>query len=458
MKKNKILEAIKTVILLFLLVYAIYQFFDMYSKNSLFESIGELFIKEDEEEFIIQPSEIMISFGDETYVSIEPNTNQEELIKKHVNDIFDEVFKSNKTFASISDNVLTVLNMKSIILSYDEYNSNLTEELFGITNDKVMKLINKIDEIVIVPASTSKEKTKVYLIDNENVYEAECNTDTIELYGLIDEINLFNQMNIYKLSENESVNNVFNKYVFLPIISNDLKVLSNDKNITISNPFIKETNEEESNIEKYANTFFENPKAKWKIERDSNTTIYGDGEKTITINKDGLVSYSYSSLNESKCKLNDAIKIANDKLNNDYYLSKYLKFSNVYNSDENEYELYYDYYIYGMKIEFSNAIKNKYKIDYPVSVKVTSNEITSFKAVILEISDTNNSEEETEININKDNIKQYEDIIKEFNEMSSNNYIKDMKIGYFINNMYENAKLKWIIKTNNEYYTYFIES
>ena len=76
---------------------------------------------------------------------------------------------------------------------------------------------------------------------------------------------------------------------------------------------------DESLLEGYVNIFFENPKAKWKMEKDENVILYGDGERTISAYKDGYFNYSFSNVTNKNISLEDAIKVADKKLKLDTY-------------------------------------------------------------------------------------------------------------------------------------------
>lgn len=460
-KKNKLLEAIKTTLIFLLIIYACYQLVDMYGDFSVFQIFNfEKETKEDNE-YYLKPESIMISFGNTDYVSINFDSNQDELVRSYLKDIYKEILSGKKQLDVSGENVTSILNTKSIIVCYGDYNMQMTGELFNVTNDKVLKLINKIDKVVIIPSETSEVKTKVYFIKNENAYFYETNIDTIELLGLIDEINLFSQMNIYKLSENTNYSKYFSKYIFIPEFNNDFSIFSKNENITISSPFVLNGEIDESSLEGYANQFFENPKAKWKMEKDSNVTIFGDGERTISIYKEGFANYSYTVMDDKDITLNDAIKVANEKINKDSYLNGYTKLVNARKISSNTYELSYDFYINNTKVILLNSIMNKYKVSYPLQVTVKSGIVSSYKALLCKFEDDNKQlEEDTEFNeeTNKDNkiyeIKTFEEIMDELISIYPDITIKEFKLSYNKQNMYENASLKWIVDTSFGTFTY----
>ena len=301
------------------------------------------------------------------------------------------------------------------------------------------------------PASEG-EKGICFVYGNDKAIMFELNIDTTELYGLIDEINLFETMNIYLLSENYDYRNHFKKEIFIPgaIIDNDM--FNRNENITMDMPF---DNDEEA-LDNYINTFFINPNAKWKMEKEQDVLLYGDGERTLTVYKEGFFNYTYTNVSNESITLNDAIKIANEKISKDLYLSDRIKLSNVRKVNDNTYELSYDYYINNSKITIANAIKNKYKIKYPITFVISGGDITNIKALIININEEILDEEEI-VNNKTYNIISYDNILNKMITDFPDSLFTSLKIGYFKSSMNQNPTLKWIMETDKEIYTFDIQ-
>lgn len=457
MKKNKVLEVIKNISIIFLIILAIYQFFDLYTTDAIGEITSSWFNLNQEATYFM-PSETLISFGTKEFVKIKSQSAQEDLIRDYIREIYDIIFRTKISYDEIDTNVLDIINDRSIILCYDEYNTQMASELFDITNDKILKTINKIENIIIVPSTSENSKCETYIYGNDKLIRFEISIDTTELYGLIDEINMFRVNNIYLLSENYSYKKNFKSLVFIPAVIIENELFENDKDIKIENAFNKNGVFNEEELENYINTFFDNPTAKWKMEKDEQTLIYGDGERTITAYKDGFVTYSYSLAQDNNININDAIDEASEKLNKDIYLSKYIKLSDAKKVDEATYELYYDYYINNSKVELSNAIRKKYKIYYPLQVTIRGNDISNIKAVILKFTEPEPKEDDDLMDDRtlKYDINNYENVINDFITKYPNLMIDDFKLGYFKANMIDDARLKWIITSKDDIFTYDI--
>lgn len=453
MKKNKFVESIKNILIVVLIVYAIYQFFDMYTNVSLSDIFTSWVTKDEESnDFYFMPQETMISFGDKEFVKINEGTLQEELVNDYIKEIYDLIFKTKHSFDEVEANIVSIMNERSIILCYDDYDYEMTEELFGISNDRILRSINKIEKIVIRPTASEGEKGICFVYGNDKAIMFELNIDTTELYGLIDEINLFETMNIYLLSENYDYRNHFKKEIFIPaaIIDNDM--FNRNENITMDMPF---DNDEEA-LDNYINTFFINPNAKWKMEKEQDVLLYGDGERTLTVYKEGFFNYTYTNVSNESITLNDAIKIANEKISKDLYLSDRIKLSNVRKVNDNTYELSYDYYINNSKITIANAIKNKYKIKYPITFVISGGDIINIKALIININEEILDEEEI-VNNKTYNIISYDNILNKMITDFPDSLFTSLKIGYFKSSMNQNPTLKWIMETDKEIYTFDIQ-
>ena len=210
--------------------------------------------------------------------------------------------------------------------------------------------------------------------------------DTLELSGLIDEINIFNDSNEYKLVWEKSINNE-RKFDFeLSKVNDESKEVNY---FTVSNPFeaTSELIKAEDLIEEYANNYFENPKSKWKVEKTSNLLIFGDGDTSIQISKDGYVSYTNSRTPNKTVSPREALDIANEFISKDIYVSDKVKLVSAKNLD-GKYEFVYKYKAGGFDFEIPEETLLKYKLSNAVTLIVVGDEVSSAKLVVRKFTDT----------------------------------------------------------------------
>ena len=196
-------------------------------------------------------------------------------------------------------------------------------------------------------------------------------------------------------------------------------------------------------IEQYANLFFENPRAKWKIEKEKNVTLFGDGEKTVRIYKDGYIQYNNVATNDEKNNVDDAIMVASKMIENDVYIANNLKLVSITQTDDNTYELGYEYYANGLDVEISKELLDKYKLKHPIFVEVTGLKVTEYKGIILEFN-------EQDIQFTANQIVSYDEILDKIFAEKGERRIIDMKLAYFKSSGDNDAKIMWVVFLDDE--------
>lgn len=439
------LERIKSITIISLIIIVLYQVFDLWGDNNVTSFLKNTFTfsSKIEENQYVNPNDIFISSGDKKFFEIKENTIQKELITEYIKQIYDAIFNNKANFEIESTSFLELVNNRSIILIYDdyEYSEILFEEIFKISNDKIIKELNGISRVIIYPNSSDVSKTIIYIQDTQNkILKFELKLDTMELYGLIDEINMFEVTDVFLFSENYTFKKYFKDYEFIPAIINSNNFFSERYKISI--PFSKNKMQNDS-IEQYANLFFENPRAKWKIEKEKNMTLFGDGEKTVRIYKDGYIQYNNVATNDEKNNVDDAIMVASKMIENDVYIANNLKLVSITQTDDNTYELGYEYYANGLDVEISKELLDKYKLKHPIFVEVTGLKVTEYKGIILEFN-------EQDIQFTANQIVSYDEILDKIFAEKGERRIIDMKLAYFKSSGDNDAKIMWVVFLDDE--------
>lgn len=387
------IDKIKNILICLLISLTLVQVYDLWKESTFFIGIANFFDKEEnsESDYVLNPDEVMISTGEGVYIKIDEGSNQDELIKTYEDIIYETIFRHRTSFKVSDLKLEDLLTHKSIIFNYDmSFSNGLIQELNGSVNYRIRNL-NSIDSIIVLPQESEDEKTTVYIYgldeDKEMILAvANLDFDTLELAGLIDEINIFNDKNEYKIVWEKTINKD-SKFDFK---LSTLKEESNEVNYyEMTNPFeaITETVKAEDLIEEYANNYFENPKSKWKVEKTADLLIFGDGDTSIQISKDGYASYTNSRTITKDVSSRDALEIANKFISKDMYMAGNVKLvSAKYN--EGKYKFTYKYKTGGFNFEIPEELLAKYKLTNAITITIEGDEVSSVKLVVRKITDT----------------------------------------------------------------------
>lgn len=387
------IDKIKDILICLLIILTLVQVYDLWKESTFFIGIANFFDKEENSKsaYVLNPDKIMISTGDDTYIKILKDTNQDELVKAYEQKIYEEIFRKRTSFKVADVKIEDLISKKSVIFTYDmSFSNGLIQELNGSDNYRIRNL-NTIYSIIVLPQETDDEKTTIYIYgldeDKETVLAvANLDVDTLELAGLIDEINIFNDSNEYKLIW-ERTENHDRKFDFeLAKINDESKEVNY---FEMTNPFeiSSETVKPEDVIEEYANNYFENPKSKWKVEKTTDLLIFGDGDTSIQISKDGYASYTNSRTISKVVSARDALETANKFINNDIYIADKVKLVSAKNNN-GKYEFVYKYNAGGFDFEIPEETLAKYKLSNAVTIIVDGDEVSSIKLVVRKFTDT----------------------------------------------------------------------
>ncbi len=440
------MNKIKTVLIFILLILFIYQVYSIWFVTA--ETIRTSFWsflspnKEGEKKNLVTPNKIIVSFGNKQYTVVKSTIMESKIIEDYIEAIYDKILKSNVKFATATETLDTIYAMKSIILSYDteHIDSKYLYDLFLVSNKNIVNRNIHFDTVIIRPITGVSNGTEVYLLNSkvaDSIYKTFINDDTTEVYGFIEELRGLSQTNIYICTLFDAVAKFFSVPRFLLAFVNDASFL--ETQATLTNPFT-----DSDAVEEYANRFFENPRAKWKINKNQNNVIYGDAERSVKIELGGYVEYTERIDKNIDTTLTSAITIANrfltadDYTNNEFYISQIRK-------NDRGWKINYNYKIDDFEYVLSEKLKEQYAIESPIEVIVLSNEVVSYRRLVRSISFGMKPEAIS--------FSSYIDVLENLFVDLDGQLIEDMLLAYYEAEDEVETSLSWIVKTKEKIFS-----
>lgn len=321
--------------------------------------------------------------------------------------------------------------------------------LYQVAESKGEKEEENITSMAVLPAGLEESRFGILFFNARSELAAGF---TIPKSEFTDENNIFAQYINSQLSAKETLLlsakqqgiNVFQAEVLLPSPKQDF-ILPVEWKPDL--PFLQGDGEkiDKEKLEGFLFSFTKNPKILWNIE-EKDRIRYGDSTILMEYNNKGAFRYHYiqPTENPEKISLNEALQISADFMTKDVYIgSQELKLA-AYEVKEEGYELWYDYYYRGYPLLWDENLKNRYGTDYPLKVEVVGKQVTKYERVLLGSERLLLQGSRFQVN--------YEEVLNQFFQKNEKSQIKSLSLGYFGQD--NKIVLGWIIETEQNRYFY----
>ncbi|TCT12948.1 hypothetical protein EDC18_11022 [Natranaerovirga pectinivora] len=319
-----------------------------------------------------------------------------------------------------------------------------------LEDTKIVSSVSDINYVfnylVIIPSTNANRALKCYLVNVEQGYAMELSyknafgsSNNNRLISIVNNIYSKQTFPTYLATKKIGLRR-FNQNVFLPV--EDVNVYS----IRISEPFFNEEGFDERGLESYINRFFANPAAKYLI-RDESTWTYRDEKSVVKYNEIGVIEYTDLTVRNqvNDTSLTQAYRIAKRFLDNSESIDENQYYLKNYEVTSKEIILYFNYRYNNFDFVISEDLKNKLSIKAPIEVRISDEKVAYYKRWIVEW-ETNIFEfKEVDVNYTKALDKYVELLARQ------TQYIEDMYLAYFIEELNYNATLNWIIESDKKY-------
>lgn len=450
---------LKTFILTFLIVLAIYQMFkfwfdDYSSRNFLYSILSSPFSEKKvviDDEYRLKPNSIILTFGDDNYITIKNTRREYKDIELEIEGIYNKILYDGVVEKQDKKSELKFLETKSILIDY-EINDLMLGHIRRIPERAEAKndVIGKFNKVAFV-IDEDNGKVKCYFIDDKSKSMKLVNIDydLTEIQRYIKTISDNISMYKYSLTEHNEYFNMFRNDVFITTLKSKPIV---NQNLVFSNPFIYDDIINEELIEKYVDSFFKNPLNKWKLKNEGNIILYGDGLTNVKVDLNGIIEYEYP-VNKKEGNIvsfNDAYQIAKKFIEKDSeYVFNELYLDSIKKTDDNRWEMKFKIRIDNIPYVISNNVMKDYNLNSPVEISVEGDRVVYYKKLIREFKITPSFESKKLVT--------YEEVLKKLQKDSIiEGKIDDMYLSYYQDELNKSPVYKWILETTSK--TYVIDA
>lgn len=436
-----LINKIKTFIITFLVVLAIYQtarlWLEDFSRHSFFSFFkNEAISSQEEMKYMLES--ISINTGSNKFIKKMNNIYESEL--KEVFDLaITTTLKLGEFKGKEAINWNHELSNKCVIYKYScELKNDTLKKIFNAKKSAYDKIGN-IDMIIIKPDRRTPESIRVdFVNNNEQVaysFELTQNKTISEVYNQIVNIN-DDESPIYYVSSVQDGVELFNKNLFLPRWTDKMMEYSP---IIKSNPMEEDGGVLLATLEKNIDVFFENPAIKWKSTVNDVYT-YTDENSVVKYYTTGVLEYSnYRSLNQKSTNTfyNNYMGAVNfikkdSNIKNEYYLT------DTY-TDEDKTVFCFDYKINDFPIVLNDEYKKKINMNSIIEVTVSKGNVLKYRRLVYDfMPDENNT---TIANV--DFLNAVDTVLSL--ERDKNIKPDDIFLGYNIDNINSDIALNWFI-------------
>ncbi|HAN10759.1 MAG TPA: hypothetical protein DCP90_09150 [Clostridiales bacterium] len=444
----------KTYVLAILIIIAICQmvelWFDDYSSRNFFYSvITNIFTKNNTDvnyKYQLEPIMLVVSFGKQ-YTVLKDTDEVTKNFDAELKRIFNFINTEDLDITEETINMKEFLDNQAVLYQYPVQLSSIK----SLNNDydennKNIKLIGEFSKIILQPSILGDGSVICFFIDEHNKtmkkVKVEYNSKTIA-----DDINFIQYKTVFKkysVPEYVGLKN-FSDINFLPeFLKSDIYT---KLNVIMKNPFKTNDVIDDKKVEEYVNSFFENPSAKWRSEKQNGITVYSDGEKSVRFSDAGLMEYTNSKFSEKYAYLSfeAAYQLAMAFIEKDNkYIYPDLYLVNAKRNSDSEWKLSFEFKTDDYRYVMANNLEKDIILKYPVEVIVKNNRVHSYKRLIREYGLSPTFE--------KIRLKRYNKVIDDKLKENKNIIIKNMFLSYYSEDLEQNPKLVWIIETADNVY------
>ncbi|MCD8090960.1 MAG: hypothetical protein LUD81_10165 [Clostridiales bacterium] len=280
--------------------------------------------------------------------------------------------KSGSPLVYESYNLQNIIKNRCIVVHYSFFLSS--EEFSLLYGAGSYDDIPDFDSIAV--SDDSSDTFKVLFFNSNTlegaVYEMKEYSGIRDIKAIIDEAQLpYN--GIYYVSSVQNNYDVFSGNEFIPTWAGEVYYYT----ITKNNPAADNGVVTEASVDKYVNTYFDNPVLKW-TSIDGDVYIFSDETTVVKYYPNGVMEYASYSGSGTEGSLNEALAAAEafldyePNLNNDWYLVDY-------KYEDDKIIFYFDYKINNSILTLSDELKEKIGMSRIIEITVDGSRIAKYK-------------------------------------------------------------------------------
>lgn len=447
MTAKKAKQHFLNLIIIILATAAVYQtgilWLDKKPGKDIFYSIYKKFVDdenyEDYELSAISPKSYSVGYGNMTFSVISGRASSKNL-EDSVNKVITAMFE-NGTYSSQEEiNWNEYLEYKAVICKFPILvSANEYAKAFGSEAVSKVSNLGSFDSIAIIPEQSGIENSKIIFInENDNtaeIFTCDKNEYSDSMYSLIEYIKQSGSSLTY-ISTKQNQYNIFRENVFVPQWGGEGLEKSR---IEAVSPFIFQDKVYYFSVESKVNSFFTSNTSKRISTDNEGTYTLSDETSVVKIYNSGMLEYyNYSiSDNERKQTLATAYNAANSFLDRDLTLNTDIYLSDIQITGEGL-VFNYDYVVDGLRVNFSDELKEKLEMTNAISIVVKDNSVKKYRRFAYNFQET-----DEKIIVDTDFITAMNNAVMEYSKEGSITKIDDTYLCYYVSDE-KNIEIKWI--------------
>lgn len=449
------MSKIKNCVIIMLVIAAVYQTGMLWLEESagrnifyyVFEKFTDISSGYDGDVIAIEPSDVIVGFGDKKYSKSYKDENNE--IQKLTNTLIKKSFKEAEFTKKSDINWKKILDSKVVVYEFPfivasgEYVKG-----FQIRGTSSISNLTGFNNIAIVPSKTQGDKVNINFINTESNecynYVMEVDDVSRKLYDSIDSVKSQDSNGLFYISTKQSEFNIFKNNVFIPQLPQNQYVYNI---LTYTNPYENNDEVNQALLEVSIEPLFSNYASKQSNFTDGVYT-FSNKDTVVKYYENGVLEYyNYNTENQSQQTLATAYTVSQNFLKKNIGLSTDLVLKNV-DLKSQGLVFYFDYAINDIGISMSENMKEETGMDYAAEVVVSDNTVKRFRRLAYNF-DVNS---DITSSIDVDFSTALSNVMLRLSVGTTSAEIEQMSLEYVMN-IDGTAKLQWLVNTEGSVYT-----